>query len=72
MYPTYQVMRTRLFVVNDQRLALGEYIQVGGSTHPFIYDLIYKKFTPLTVAHSDWNRRGRYEQSWAGHGDGDQ
>ena len=54
MYPTYQVIRTRFYVVNDQRLALGDYVQVGGTTHPFIYDLVHKKYTPLSVMNSDW------------------
>jgi hypothetical protein len=48
------VMRTRLFVVNDQRLALGAYVQLGGTTHPFIYDLVYKKYTLLSVMNPGW------------------
>lgn len=47
MYPTYNVMRTRLTAVNDDRLAIGHYIQVGGSSTSFIYDLIYRKYTEL-------------------------
>ena len=47
MYPTYNVMRTRLTAVNDDRLAIGHYIQVGGSSTSFIYDLIYKQYTEL-------------------------
>ena len=46
-YPTYQVMRTRLNDVNDDRLAVGEYVQVGASTHAFVYDHVYSKFTQL-------------------------
>ena len=47
MYPTYNVMRTRLTAVNDDRLAVGSYIQVGGSSTSFIYDLIYRQYTEL-------------------------
>ncbi len=46
-YPTSQVMRTRLNAVNDQRLAVGEYVQVGAYTHPFVYDLEQKQFVAL-------------------------
>ncbi|MFT4939747.1 MAG: hypothetical protein ACI88A_002792 [Paraglaciecola sp.] len=49
MYPTYDVMRTRLITVNDDRLAIGSYVQVGGTTTSFIYDLIYKQYTKLTT-----------------------
>ena len=47
MYPTYNVMRTRLTAVNDDRLAIGHYIQVGGSSTSFIYDLSHKQYTEL-------------------------
>lgn len=47
MYPTYNVMRTRLTAVNDDRLAIGHYMQVGGSSRGFIYDLLYKQYTKL-------------------------
>lgn len=47
MYPTYNVMRTNLRAVNDDRLAIGSYVQVGGSSTSFIYDLIYKQYTEL-------------------------
>lgn len=47
MYPTYNVMRTRLTAVNDDRLAVGSYIQVGGSSTSFIYDLAYRQYTEL-------------------------
>jgi hypothetical protein len=47
MYPTYNVMRTSLRAVNDDRLAIGSYVQVGGSSTSFIYDLIYKQYTEL-------------------------
>ena len=32
-YPTYQLMKTRLYEVNDQRLALGDYMQTGAVVH---------------------------------------
>lgn len=47
MYPTYNVMRTRLTAVNDDRLSIGIFYQVGGSGKGFIYDLIHKQFTQL-------------------------
>jgi len=47
MYPTYNVMRTRLTAVNDDRLAIGHYIQVGGSSTSFIYDIDYNQYTEL-------------------------
>ena len=49
MYPTYDVMRTRMITVNDDRLAIGSYVKLGGTTTSFIYDLIYKQFTKLTT-----------------------
>jgi hypothetical protein len=49
MYPTNDVMRTRLRAVNDQRLAIGSYIQLGGRSTSFIYDLIYKQYTILNL-----------------------
>lgn len=55
MYPTYQVMRTRLNAVNDQRLAVGEFVQVGAYTHPFVYDLVYKRYTQLDTVDSVLN-----------------
>ena len=51
-YPTYQLMKTKLFEVNDQRLALGNYMQTGAIVHEYIYDLIYKKYTTLSELNS--------------------
>ncbi|MGD2107582.1 MAG: DUF5011 domain-containing protein [Nitrosopumilaceae archaeon] len=53
-YPTYQLMKTRLYSVNDQRLALGDYMQTGAIVHEYIYDLIYKKFTTLSELNPSW------------------
>ncbi|MEJ2259187.1 MAG: hypothetical protein P8X78_01530, partial [Nitrosopumilaceae archaeon] len=53
-YPTYQLMKTRLYSVNDQRLALGDYMQTGAIVHEYIYDLIYKKFTTLSELNPNW------------------
>ena len=53
-YPTYQLMKTRLYSVNDQRLALGDYMQTGAVVHEYIYDLIYKKFTTLSELNPNW------------------
>ena len=51
-YPTYQLMKTRMYSVNDQRLAIGDYMQTGAVVHQFIYDLIYKKYTTLSELNS--------------------
>jgi len=53
-YPTYQLMKTRLYSVNDQRLALGDYMQTGAVVHEYIYDLIYKKYTTLSELNPTW------------------
>lgn len=53
-YPTYQLMKTRLYSVNDQRLALGDYMQTGAIVHEYIYDLIYKKYTTLSELDPNW------------------
>ena len=54
MYQAYGVMNTKLFTVNDQRLALGYYMLVGASVRPFVYDLIYKKYTLLPELNARW------------------
>ena len=51
-YPTYQLMKTRMYEVNDQRLTLGDYMQTGAVVTPFVYDLIYKKYTTLSELNS--------------------
>jgi len=54
MYPTYQVIRTLLFTVNDNRIALGDYYPTGATRHPFLYDLIHRKYTILPDISGAW------------------
>ena len=67
-YPTYQLMKTKLFEVNDQRLALGNYMQTGAIVHEYIYDLIYKKYTTLSELNSKLDSNWTHLSNMNNHG----
>ena len=67
-YPTYQLMKTRLYEVNDQRLATGDYMQTGAIVTQYIYDLIYKKYTTLPELNSKFDTTWTHLSDMNNHG----
>jgi hypothetical protein len=60
VYPATQILHTRLFAVNDDRLAIGTYNVLGGHAagKGFIYDLIYDQYTPVVAPDTEWTDLG--------------
>ncbi len=60
IYPAFQILHTRLQMVNDDRLAIGSYNVLGGHARGrgFIYDLIYDQYTELLAPNTEWTDLG--------------
>ena len=47
IYPDYYTMHTLLYAINDQRIAMGTYVLLGGVSKGFIYDAIYGQYATI-------------------------